>query len=217
MLPCDRLQGGELEAEPEGHLPVLRVERFGRDQEAQGTGGGPIHPPALPSPPLLGPAVPGTRSWGWEAAVGAPAARHGHGAGAARRHLPRAPPSPSPGPFRSAAAAAPRRCGALFPEHGGGCGGRGGRGEPRGDGHGPARGGALCRREGWGKEAQWLGEAGGSRGGHFWCLFVYVYLYVYVFFFSLKIGGHPVAKWDSWWGWGGGEEEELRAQGTEGG
>lgn len=36
MLPCDRLQGGELEAEPAGDLPVLRVERLGRDQEAQG-------------------------------------------------------------------------------------------------------------------------------------------------------------------------------------
>lgn len=57
MLPCDRLQGGELEAEPAGDLPVLRVERLGRDQEAQGTGGG-SHPPpfpSLPSPPCFPP------------------------------------------------------------------------------------------------------------------------------------------------------------------
>lgn len=57
MLPCDRLQGGELETEPAGDLPVLRVERLGRDQEAQGTGGG-SHPPPFPSLPSLLPSLP---------------------------------------------------------------------------------------------------------------------------------------------------------------
>lgn len=36
-----RLQGGQLEAEPAGHLPVLRVERHGRGPPAQGEAAGP--------------------------------------------------------------------------------------------------------------------------------------------------------------------------------
>lgn len=179
MLPCDRLQGGELEAEPEGHLPVLRVERFGRDQEAQGTGGGPIQPPCTPflSSPFLssGPRFPargrggGRRRRPW-VPRGAGTARCGHGSVRARRWGRAPPPAlrrlPPPGavPQRRR----PPEVRSPFPgtrrrlRGGEGKEGGGGRGEPRGDGHGPARGGALCRREEWGKEAQWLREAGGS-------------------------------------------------------
>lgn len=60
------------------------------------------------------------------------------------------------------------------------------------------------------------GRGGGEPRGAF-LVFICIRISIHIcIFFSLKIGGHPVAKWDSWWGWGG-EEEELRAQGTEGG
>lgn len=218
MLPCDRLQGGELEAEPEGHLPVLRVERFGRDQEAQGTGGGPIHPPALPSPPLLGPAVPGTRSWGWEAAVGAPAARRGTGtalgpraATCPARRLPpprgrsAAPPPPPPGgaePFsRNTAEAA-----------GGGGGGEnpGAMGTAR-----PAAGLCAAGRGGGRRHNGWE-RRGGAEGG-ISGVYLYTYIYTYMYFFFFEDRWSSGCKMGFLVGVGGGEEEELRAQGTEGG
>ncbi|MEQ2215674.1 hypothetical protein XENOCAPTIV_004231, partial [Xenoophorus captivus] len=36
LPPCEQLQSGQLEAEPEAYLSVLRVERFSRDQKTQG-------------------------------------------------------------------------------------------------------------------------------------------------------------------------------------
>ena len=36
LPPCQQLQSGQLEAEPEGYLSVFRVERFSRDQKTQG-------------------------------------------------------------------------------------------------------------------------------------------------------------------------------------
>lgn len=36
LPPCQQLQSGQLEAEPEGYLSVFRVERFSRNQKTQG-------------------------------------------------------------------------------------------------------------------------------------------------------------------------------------
>lgn len=36
LPPCQQLQSGQLEAEPEGYLSVFRVERFTRNQKTEG-------------------------------------------------------------------------------------------------------------------------------------------------------------------------------------